>query len=68
MNEKPKIKCPICKEPATEKYFPFCSKLCAYRDLNSWFKEDYKIATDETEIDDEAKSKLVANTDNELTE
>lgn len=40
--------CPVCStRPADLKYRPFCSKRCADIDLGRWFKESYRVATDE---------------------
>ncbi len=36
--------CPICRrQPADEKYKPFCSKRCADVDLQRWFAGSYAI-------------------------
>ena len=40
--------CPICGEPTTEKYRPFCSRRCADIDLGRWLKEGYRIPAEET--------------------
>lgn len=40
-------RCPICEGPVEPKYRPFCSKRCADVDLGRWFKESYRIPTDE---------------------
>ena len=40
-------KCPGCGKPADIGYRPFCSKRCAELDLGRWFREDYRIATQE---------------------
>jgi endogenous inhibitor of DNA gyrase (YacG/DUF329 family) len=45
--------CPVCGKPAHEKYQPFCSKRCADIDLGRWFKESYRVPTDETPADGE---------------
>ncbi|MCC9620176.1 DNA gyrase inhibitor YacG [Thalassospira sp. MA62] len=39
--------CPICEQPASEKYRPFCSKRCADRDLGKWLNESYAIPATE---------------------
>lgn len=39
--------CPICSEPATERYRPFCSRRCADIDLGRWLKEGYRIPAEE---------------------
>lgn len=50
-------KCPVCGKPADEtKYRPFCSKRCADIDLGRWFKESYRVPTDETPGDDDGSS------------
>ena len=36
-------KCPICGEPATESYRPFCSKACADIDLSRWLSGRYAV-------------------------
>ena len=38
--------CPICGEPADERYHPFCSKRCADIDLGRWFGERYVVPGD----------------------
>ena len=40
-------RCPICGKPADAKFEPFCSKRCADIDLGRWFKEDYRVETNE---------------------
>jgi uncharacterized protein len=44
-------RCPICNEPRSEEYRPFCSKRCADVDLGRWLKGSYAIPV--TEDDDE---------------
>ncbi len=41
--KSPARACPICGEPAAERYRPFCSKRCADIDLNRWLKGGYAI-------------------------
>ena len=36
-------KCPLCRNPASEKWAPFCSPGCKDRDLLQWLGEGYKI-------------------------
>ncbi len=38
--------CPICGEPADERYRPFCSKRCADIDLGRWLGERYVVPGD----------------------
>jgi len=40
-------RCPICGKPAMAGHQPFCSKRCADIDLGRWFKEGYRVASDE---------------------
>lgn len=39
--------CPICQDPVSKDFAPFCSKVCKNIDLIKWFKEDYRIPTQE---------------------
>lgn len=41
------MSCPICQNPSDPIFTPFCSKLCKNTDLIRWFKEDYRIPTQE---------------------
>ena len=46
-------RCPICrKEVDFEKnpYRPFCSRRCKMIDLGAWFKEDYRIETEQPDV------------------
>ena len=56
-----KAKCPICDaevEPrATNKLFPFCSPRCKTIDLGKWLSEDYRVAGEPSEIDEDPGSK-----------
>ncbi len=50
--------CPICGRPAADPHRPFCSARCADIDLGRWFRESYRIpsnqpATDLPDIDTE---------------
>jgi endogenous inhibitor of DNA gyrase (YacG/DUF329 family) len=36
-------KCPLCANPATDRFKPFCSKRCADLDLGQWLKGGYAI-------------------------
>lgn len=36
-------KCPICKTPAEQEHYPFCSPRCKQIDLGRWVDEKYKI-------------------------
>jgi endogenous inhibitor of DNA gyrase (YacG/DUF329 family) len=35
--------CPMCGKPAMEPHVPFCSDVCADRDLGLWFQGAYRI-------------------------
>jgi len=39
-------KCPLCANPATDRFKPFCSKRCADLDLGQWLKGGYAIPGD----------------------
>lgn len=43
--------CSICGKPVTGRHQPFCSARCADIDLGRWFKEGYRVATDESPED-----------------
>ncbi len=45
--------CPVCSKPAEARYRPFCSRRCADIDLGRWFKESYRVPTDEAPQDEE---------------
>jgi endogenous inhibitor of DNA gyrase (YacG/DUF329 family) len=46
---RPARKCPICGEPATAEFHPFCSRKCTNIDLNRWLSGRYVIpAAEET--------------------
>ncbi|MBX9804639.1 MAG: DNA gyrase inhibitor YacG [Alphaproteobacteria bacterium] len=47
--------CPICQKHADKTYAPFCSKTCKNIDLIKWFREDYKIPTQETAEEEDAE-------------
>jgi endogenous inhibitor of DNA gyrase (YacG/DUF329 family) len=54
-NRIPKLRCPICKKPATagSPDFPFCSEHCRSIDLGKWATGAYVIPSTETdEIED----------------
>ena len=36
-------RCPICRQPAQQRYRPFCSKRCADVDLGRWIGGDYRV-------------------------
>lgn len=44
--------CPICQNLEDKTYAPFCSKVCKNIDLIHWFKEDYRIPTQEPLTDE----------------
>jgi uncharacterized protein len=35
--------CPVCRQPATAAFRPFCSRRCADVDLNRWLSGTYAI-------------------------
>ena len=47
------MSCPICERETIAEYRPFCSRRCADIDLGRWFKEDYRMPSeDEPETDE----------------
>nr|WP_068088417.1 DNA gyrase inhibitor YacG [Pseudovibrio stylochi] len=53
MRKKQKPKCPICKQPATDGFKPFCSDRCKNIDLNRWLSDSYAIPASSEEQDPE---------------
>jgi uncharacterized protein len=47
--------CPICGNPAVERYRPFCSRRCADVDLHRWFSGAYAVPVTEDEEEDERR-------------
>ncbi len=43
--------CPICGKAAVDPHRPFCSSRCANIDLGRWFRESYRIPTNEPAAD-----------------
>lgn len=52
--------CPICQEAAKprpkNKSFPFCSARCKMVDLGKWMNEEYRIAAEPSEEDEDELS------------
>ena len=47
--------CPVCKQPSTQKYHPFCSARCTDVDLHRWLGGQYAIpAVDPPDFDEAA--------------
>ncbi len=36
-------RCPICRQPAQQRYRPFCSQRCADVDLGRWIGGEYRV-------------------------
>ncbi|WP_091715857.1 DNA gyrase inhibitor YacG [Methylobacterium phyllostachyos] len=51
MNRERRPGCPICRQPSTPEYRPFCSQRCADVDLGRWLNERYAIP-EEIDTDD----------------
>ncbi len=49
------MSCPICQNPVNKDFAPFCSKMCKNIDLIKWFKEDYRIPTQEPITNEDGK-------------
>lgn len=43
------MSCPICAQPATARYRPFCSKRCADLDLAKWLNGGYALPLEEAD-------------------
>ena len=43
INNRKLVQCPICKNNATEPYFPFCSNKCRDIDLMKWLSDEAYI-------------------------
>ncbi|MEZ5773182.1 MAG: DNA gyrase inhibitor YacG [Hyphomicrobiaceae bacterium] len=55
-SRRPKLRCPICRNPAAEAFRPFCSKRCADVDLARWLGGSYAIpGHQDTEEDGDAQ-------------
>lgn len=52
-----KTKCPICKKSTNPDFRPFCSKRCKEVDLHHWIQGVYKVESEETEEEDQDKSR-----------
>lgn len=58
-------RCPVCKEPGSEAYRPFCSKRCADVDLARWLGGGYVIEGGKEDADedgDDAQAARIAGT------
>ena len=48
--------CPRCKKPVqwtNNPFRPFCSERCKMIDLGAWANEDYRVATNESQQQDD---------------
>lgn len=52
------MSCPICKKDTDPKYRPFCSRRCADIDLGKWLGGDYKVASQDSEDQQEALEEI----------
>lgn len=48
-----KARCPVCRQPETARFSPFCSRRCADADLVRWLDGTYMIPDDEPVIDED---------------
>jgi endogenous inhibitor of DNA gyrase (YacG/DUF329 family) len=51
-------KCPICGQPSTPDYRPFCSRRCADVDLGRWFGGNYRIPGEPVQETDGEKPEI----------
>lgn len=49
-DDRASVACAICRAPASRLFQPFCSRLCADRDLLRWLGGGYLIAGTETNV------------------
>lgn len=51
------MNCPICGKDASEEHAPFCSRRCAFVDLDRWLSGSYRISTpsDDEVMSDQAQ-------------
>lgn len=46
-------RCPICKQPAVQKFRPFCSGRCADVDLGRWMSGRYAVPAGDADEDED---------------
>ncbi|MCF6302401.1 MAG: DNA gyrase inhibitor YacG [Devosiaceae bacterium] len=46
---RPTKPCPICQNPSTQKFYPFCTVRCANIDLNRWLTGAYAVPVPDEE-------------------
>jgi len=47
-------RCPVCKQPTSADWRPFCSRRCADIDLGRWFSGSYAVPGEPADDDDMA--------------
>ena len=62
-----KLKCPICKKPATASApdFPFCSERCRLIDLGKWASGQYVISSPVTDAEEGIRDRTVEDQEDE---
>ena len=52
-------RCPICdaevESRSKNKLFPFCSDRCKTIDLGKWLNEEYRVPSEDSDVEDEDK-------------
>ncbi|WP_273687473.1 DNA gyrase inhibitor YacG [Ketogulonicigenium vulgare] len=59
-------KCPICGKATVAEYKPFCSARCADVDLGRWLGGNYRIASEDSDEQEEALQELEKLIDSEF--
>lgn len=63
-------KCPTCQKPALARQqnpsFPFCSPRCRAVDLGKWLGEEYRVADQHPELDEDGEQPVAPGRRDEL--
>lgn len=51
-------KCPLCAQPESPQFSPFCTAFCRNKDLLNWVNEDYRIPVSETFSQDQEEDEI----------
>ncbi|MDE7547030.1 DNA gyrase inhibitor YacG [Acetobacter fabarum] len=51
-------RCPVCGQPGSPDYRPFCSRRCADVDLGRWFGGNYRISGEPVQETDGEKAEI----------
>lgn len=63
------LRCPTCKHdvlmPPQNKAFPFCSARCREVDLGKWLMEEYRVAGEPADTEEDEKPAVPGQDENE---